>query len=445
MNYRFLVGLTLLSAYVHLFSYFYINNLYPRWGYFGFRLGNDNAESLLIGLTCVFLAYLTIHRRATAASDYVLWLLFVLAFVPIQITFGLSDSLKGRGHWYQISLLVSFSVSSLIARLSARIRWTAALKTRDRKSGTPEERSATFKKIFVCSSAFVVALLVFRFSSIMSFAGIDEVYAQRAAASEFGIGLLFGYLILWTTYLLSPLIFALGLVEGSKSLLLLAAVMLISIYMITAAKMVFVIIGLCLSIHVFNRFDLSRRMYLLFSIPVVPIIISLLVDFSGDNEISSLASYIIDQIVIRGLSIQAMIFNLYVEFFSTNPLTYYSHVTGVSSILQYPYDLPVGRVISVYQYGHPDANANSGIWATDGVAAAGPLGIIVVGVLLGVFLGFVNRMTKNVGHEFLSIAMVPLAMLMVNVSMFTTLASGGGFLLVLLVRRLWNDISPKET
>lgn len=278
----------------------------------------------------------------------------------------------------------------------------------------------------------------------MTFAGVEEVYEQRVAASEFGIGVFFGYLILWTTYLFSPLVIAMGLVEGKKKLVVLAVLMFLVIYMITASKTTFVIAAFCTAVHFFNRFSLAKQMYLVIFFPTIPMVIAILFEFSNDTNFGMVASYIVDQIVIRGVAIQAMIFNLYVEFFSRNPLTYYSHVTGISSIVSYPYDLPVGRVISVYQYGHPNANANSGIWATDGVAAAGPSGIIIVGVLLGGFLGFVNRITKDVGHEFLSIAMVPLAMLMVNASMFTTLASGGGLLLVLMVRKLWQDLAPAD-
>ena len=443
---KFLFGFALLAAYLYLFSYFYVNSIYQRWGYFGFRLGTDNETAYLISVASVFLAYLVIPRRATSASDYILWLLFVLGFVPIQITFGLSDSLEGQGYWYQIALLVSFSISSLVARLTARIRWVSTASRMDQLGDKTLERSGSLRKIFLWSSAFIVLLLVFRFRSILSFAGVEDVYEQRAAASEFGIGAFFGYLILWTTYLLSPLIIAMGLVERKKRLVIMAVGMLIAIYMITASKIIFIIIAFSFSIHVFNRINLQRHMYLLFAVPIVPMVIALFFfNFLGGSEVSDLATFVIDQIVIRGIAIQGMIFNLYVEFFSVNQLTYYSHVTGVSLFVDYPYDLPIGRIISIYAYGHPNSNANSGIWATDGVAAGGPLGVIFIGVLLGAFLGFVNRITKNVGHEFLSIAMVPLAMLMVNVSMFTTLSSGGGFLLVLLVRWLWKDIAAKET
>jgi hypothetical protein len=61
---------------------------------------------------------------------------------------------------------------------------------------------------------------------------------------------------------------------------------------------------------------------------------------------------------------------------------------------------------------------------------------------LGALLGFANRITQDVSHNFLSISLVPLVLLKVNVSMFTTLASGGG-LLILLIKRLWKEISPE--
>jgi len=139
-----------------------------------------------------------------------------------------------------------------------------------------------------------------------------------------------------------------------------------------------------------------------------------------------------------------MIFNLYIEFFTSNPQTYYSHVTDISLLIEYPYDLPVGRVVGAYQYGTPDINANSGIWATDGVASAGLFGVLLIGVALGAFLGFTNRITNTIRHDFVSVALVPLVLLMTNVSMFTTLASGGGILLVFIIRRLGRDLSLRR-
>ncbi|RYM06814.1 O-antigen polymerase [Sphingobium cupriresistens] len=439
---KILLGAVLLILYVWIFTHLYVENIYPRWRYFGFRLGVDNGNSYKIGLICIFAGYIFIPREAKMASDYVLWLLFVLAFVPIQITFGLSDSIPNGGVYYQIALLISFIISTFIARLSGRISWVMQAPNRKSENSRKQTRPGAFKRLFIMASAIVVLLLVFRFRSIMTLAGIEDVYAQRAAAYEFGIGAFFGYLILWVTYLFSPLIIAIGLVEGKKRLIFLAILMFLAIYMITASKTTFVIAAFCISIHFLNRLSLPKNMYLLFFFPIIPMIIAMAFEFSNSTYIGIASAYIVDQIVIRGIAIQAMIFNLYVEFFYNNPVTYYSHVTGISSIIKYPYDLPVGRVISVYQYGNPDANANSGIWATDGVAAAGPIGIIIVGFMLGIFLGFANRFTKNVDQQFLSIAMVPLAMLMVNASLFTTLASGGGCLLVLLVQNLWKDVIP---
>lgn len=436
---EFLLGATALVGFDLLYAYFYEHHLVPRWGYFGFRFEPQTYLPYWNGVLCTLIGYLVLPRQARVASDYVHWLLFVLAFVPIQLTIGLSNSIPGGIVKYQFALLLSLLLSVLIAHFAGSIASKQTYNVRDLYI-YKKIKHRNVPRVLALLSVFIVSILILRFYSIMHFSGIEEVYEQRERASDLGVGSLYGYLILWATYLIAPLMIATGLTGGRNFYLILAFFLLTVVYMITASKITFVIILLSLSIHYFNKFGLRHRMYLLFCVPILPMLLSISFDLANDNSLGPVASYALDQIVVRGIAIQPMIFNLYLEFFATNPHTYYSHVTGVSWFLDYPYDLPVGRVISIYQYGHPNANANSGIWATDGVAAAGWLGIVIVGVLLGTFLGFANSITKNVGQEFLSITMLSLAMLMVNVSLFTTIASGGGFLLVILIPHVWRHL-----
>lgn len=436
---NFLLGAAALMAFNLVFTYYYEYYLVPRWGYFGFRFDSDNEDAYWNGVICTLVAYLFLPRRAKAASDYLHWLLFVISFVPIQLTIGLANSVPGGVGKYQLALLVSFGLSVMIAGSVRKIGWTGK-RVAIRPTRVGWAKRTDFLRAFLVIAVVVAAVLILRFHSIMQFSGIDEIYTQRERASGLGIGLLEGYLILWTTYLFAPLIMAIGLSTGRKTYLVLAALLLLIVFMITASKTTFVIFFFGLTIHVFNRIGLRNRMYILFAVPILPILMSISLDLSAESSFGTIMSYALDQIVIRGVAIQAMIFNLYVEYFANNPNTYYSHVAGISLFVDYPYQLPVGREISVYQYGHPEANANSGIWATDGVAAAGALGVVFVGALAGAFLGFANRLTKDVDQAFLSVSILSLAMLMVNVSLFTTIASGGGFLLVILIPRLWRDI-----
>ncbi len=436
-------GVFLIFLYAVLFIYLYRFDIFPRWGYFGFRLdAQDNAQAFL-GVGCVIVAYWFLPMRANFASDYVLWLLFILSYIPIQITLGLSDSVAGGVGALQGALLFSFILSVVTSKMVSKIVFMPQIVRTDSAIRNGVGR-IMFTRTFILAACLLVALLVLKFRSIMSFAGIEGVYEQRANANEFGIGVVYGYVILWTSYVFAPLMIAIGFTTKVRSLVFLGLIFLIIIYMITASKTAFVIFGFLFFVHALNYFGLRKRMYMLAVIPIFPMLASMSVDLSGYGEFSAISSYILDQMVIRGIAIQAMIFNLYAEFFGQNPYTYYSHVTGISLLVEYPYQLPVGRVISMYQYGHPDTNANSGVWATDGIASGGAIGLIIAGVMIGLFLGFVNRMTKNVGHRFLSLTMIPLALLLVNVSMFTTVASGGGLALVFLVRRLWTDFTPPQ-
>lgn len=435
----FLVGFALLLLYIYLYLYVYEFGIFPRWGYFGFRLEGLHSISVAVSILYILVLYLVLPKSASWASDYILWLLFVLSFIPIQLTISISGTAQNGINLLQAALFISFLVAIYFSRFLSSIAWLGLVKSNSNLGGSDyvvrhSVNKSSVQKTILASSVFFSIILIVKFYPVMSFSGMDEVYQQRAAAADYGINVFFGYIILWSTYLIGPLMLLIGLVRKRSIFIFGSIVVFTIVYMVNASKIVFVIFSFYIAIYYFNRFGLKDKLYLLLLAPVFPLLASFVVDLSSPD--GSIVSYIVDQLVVRGIAIQAMIFNLYVEFFSNNPNTYYSHVAIFSSVIEYPYDLPIGRVISLYQYGHPDANANSGIWAADGVAAAGEIGVIIVGLLLGLFLGFLNRLTKGGSHEILSLAMVPLAMLMVNASLFTTLASGGGLLLVFAVRAL---------
>ena len=63
----------------------------------------------------------------------------------------------------------------------------------------------------------------------------------------------------------------------------------------------------------------------------------------------------------------------YYDFFSSNPLTYMSHVTGFNLLIDYPYERDLGKLVGRYQYDGA-INVNAGLWASDGIAAFGLFG-----------------------------------------------------------------------
>jgi hypothetical protein len=122
---------------------------------------------------------------------------------------------------------------------------------------------------------------------------------------------------------------------------------------------------------------------------------------------------------------------MYINFFQSHPLTYYSHINVVSVFVHYPYQMSLGQVVG-FDLVADDLNANANIYATDGYAALGAVGVVLIGAILGLFLSVANAMTAR-SLRMACAAFVPFVMIVSNSSLFTSLLSGGGFLLLLLV------------
>jgi len=124
----------------------------------------------------------------------------------------------------------------------------------------------------------------------------------------------------------------------------------------------------------------------------------------------------------------------YIDFFSHHEHTYFSHINLVNKFTNgYPYgDNAIGQVIGDYYYGTTDANYNANFLLTDGVAGGGPIFVLITGIIAGVTLRLINSVTRKHDVRFAALPFSIIAVLLMNISLFTTLLSGG-LLLVLVI------------
>ena len=137
---------------------------------------------------------------------------------------------------------------------------------------------------------------------------------------------------------------------------------------------------------------------------------------------------------MRTLGNGGMLTNYYHKFFSEHQQTYYSHINVVNTITQgYPYgNYSLGQIIG-REYWSDDLNANANFWATDGFAAIGDAGILVSAfILFCIFLVF-NKISVYYNKIFLICILIPFLGTLMNTSLFTSLVTGGGFLIFLFL------------
>jgi hypothetical protein len=137
--------------------------------------------------------------------------------------------------------------------------------------------------------------------------------------------------------------------------------------------------------------------------------------------------------VVRFLMISGINSVNYIDYFLTHQKTHYSHLNVVNYFSNaYPYgDLQIGQVIGEYHYNTADANFNANFFLTDGVAAGGIFGVVFIGILGGFLLALINIFVSKHDYRFILMPFSIIAILLMNVSIFTTLFSGGLMFLII--------------
>ncbi|MGP1525229.1 MAG: hypothetical protein ACTTHE_02765 [Prevotella multiformis] len=226
----------------------------------------------------------------------------------------------------------------------------------------------------------------------------------------------------------------LGEKKWLKTILITAAYFLL--FMIDMQKltffMPFALIALCLFIKrqgkAFSMRLHSTVMYL-FSVASIAIL-------NIKDEVIQLGAGFI--IILRTTAVAGWLTQYYLRFFSVNdnPYTLYSHINIINLLTDYyPYASSLGETVA---YGSQNANAN--FLLTDGVAAAGIFGLLLIGLVFYFLLHILNSISYRYRLSDLLVIFLPTLSYVMNTSLFTTLLSNGLLILILLIGCTENPI-----
>lgn len=96
----------------------------------------------------------------------------------------------------------------------------------------------------------------------------------------------------------------------------------------------------------------------------------------------------------------------------------------------------LGRILAERSF-NVESNSNASLFATDGAAALGPIGIIVISILLAAWLILLDRATRDWNRRLVLPLLLPIGLALVNVSFFTMLTSFGGIIWLLFFYGTW--------
>uniref|UniRef100_UPI001E64FA9C hypothetical protein n=1 Tax=Xenorhabdus sp. PB30.3 TaxID=2788941 RepID=UPI001E64FA9C len=278
--------------------------------------------------------------------------------------------------------------------------------------------------IFILTVAGVI-ILIFDNYNHMRFVSFYDVYTLRFESRDSSSGGISGYLIMWLSICFIPYYTTIGLLEKNRISLFFSFLLSLLVYMANGSKstllMPFVIIMMNLLIN--KKGDFIIKLLMIMNI----IIVFLMFINIPYNEMIRAIFF------MRTLATPGWTLTTYYEYFLEHGLTFYTHIGFINFFSDsYPYGkYSLGQMIGKYYSGSYDANFNANFWASDGIAALGPWGIPLITMFVLPTIWIINQVSYKINPKFTALWLTGFWFTLMNVSLTTSLLSGGGLLVIM--------------
>ena len=277
---------------------------------------------------------------------------------------------------------------------------------------------------------FIYLLTIFgRYFQLADFQGIYDV---RSAASELvkASGSTFsGYAQMWLSGFILPFLFSIGIFQRKWGFIGIAAAGYLYLLGIGGSKSTMLAMVYLSAIYLLVRSE-GKNAGLKIAICFAGLLL-----FPAVLALTGEAGKVIDTWYVaiihsRIFTIPQLSIGQYFDFFTSHPLTYGSHITGINLLVTYPYDMDIPRTIGRYFY-DAELTANVNMWAQDGIASFGLIGIPIVSAIAALVFWLFDSIARVHDSRFVTVALGNIALIFANGSIFTTIMSGGLFLLAI--------------
>jgi len=411
-----------ISLYFFIFRYIYINWLSPIYIGWNFIYNEPPAGYTLFAFLLSILPTVWIPICLKRTTQFIYLILYITVFIPsMQVPLYMALESPFNVACFMVTLTGGFAIigGSYFLPLF-KVRFIKISRF-------------TFWAVFFALTLILMLYCFYIFRGHMEIVSFWKVYDLRLRSREIIKGTTVGYAIMLLSSVINPFLMSWGLVHKKIIFFSIGALGQIFLYSTTASKSVILSILFIILFYIILK---GRQIY--WSLKIVwgivavlagLLIINLIFEVDNDNALF-LASSII---FMRLFGTPGLLSGQYHHFFQNNPLTYYSHVTGINLLVDNPYERPVSFEIGYYFMGNIDLNQNAHFWATDGLAALGLLGIIVISILCFFIFWLVDSLVVRHALIFTVLTTIFITLNLSNASLFTVLASGGlSFLTIML-------------
>lgn len=411
-------------GYLLVFLRVYRDYISVTWAYTGLTYSPLTGGEMILVILGVIAVASAMPPRIKRPSSIILWLMFAFVYVPtVALTPILGDF---PSHEY-LPALAALTVS-LIAACGVS-QWGEYQFVE--REAIPR---GAFLPALLAFFAFCTAVLYTYYRDILSFSSIEDVYYQRFAASEVSTGGI-SYIRTHYFYVACTGLTALGLCSAKHRFMFpLGALGFLLIYMIEAAKIALLVPIAMTALYFVVRQTRSSVSLYTGGMMVLTAICSLL------TSQSSFVRFLADLLLVRSISIPGQTFYQYHDLFAQRGYTFWSNVSGIRWVVSPPAGFamdqqwPVlGMIIGREYYGSLLLNANANLFAGEGVAAAGPIGVLVIGAFFCAWLRAFDLAAREWNGFFALLIAAPLGLCLTNAHLSTLMLSfGGAFWLLVL-------------
>lgn len=412
-------------AYVACFQWMYVNYLYPNWAYFGFDYYPPSTSYLVLAWTLSLLPSLWMPIELSRPSQLAYWVLYIVTFIPSMfVPLYVNINPPSEISFVMIVFFVGFALTGFSYLLPLLPLRPVRLSRK------------AFWWIFGCFSGALVLWMLAVFRSHLHIVSFSDIYDQRNASGDLAEGSAVSYAIMGMTGAFNPFLMGCGLYYRRRWLFLVGVLGQIFVFSVLGTK------GSILSVlFVPAVYAILRIGKIPFGLKITYACLALLagsclVYFLVGDEPGPILFVVFFVILMRTLPMGGIVTAWYYNFFQQNPLTYYSHVTGVNWFVHYPYANFIGMEVgSFYQTGS-DLDATAHFWAMDGLEALGLPGVLVISVFCALVFWTLDSASQRHDPRLAALVITYATYNLANISMFTSLFSGGMILLMLFLYML---------
>ena len=408
-----------ISLYLACFNWMYVHYLNPVWRGFGFGFDQPAGQYLLAAWLGSLLPGLWMPLNVRRPSQLAYWVLYFVVFIPSMFV-PLYAGINTASDVLPLLMVLFFGFAIIGASYLFPLYKLRPMRVSCR----------SFWIGFGCFAIATAAVVLYTFRSTFSLVSFADIYDVRYAASELIEGTRLNYPLMWFYGAINPFMMACGLYYRRWLLFVAGVLGQVLVYGSFGTK------ASLLSIVFISVFYLLlKRGRLPFALKMTWGVLALVggvcaTCVSGEQQSGLVQVGVSYVVLMRTFSYCGLLTAQYLNFFMHNPFTYYSHVTGISWLIHYPFKYPLGMEIGYYYY-DPFCDTTAHFLATDGLAALGLPGVLFASILCSCLFWGIDSVSRRHDPRLAASAIGYAVFSLANLSMFTTILSNGLGLLAL--------------